>query len=121
MEEKSMSKEALSEFLNTMAKDPNLQEQLRNAAEGSGDQATVSAERLVEIGEANGFEFTPEDVAGVGELSDDELESVAGGAVFAKYDGVDGEAQAALKNMKNLYGGGVPLNNLFGPFGVKLP
>ena len=111
-----MSKKALNEFLNTMANDPGLQEELRNAAEGSGDDATVSAERLVEIGGARGFEFTTEEVTGVGELGDDELEAVAGGGVFAKYDGVDGESRL-MKWMD----GGVKLNDLLGPYFHKLP
>jgi len=56
-----------------------------------------SDEARLELAKAAGFEFTAEELAGaIGEsggeeLSDDELEAVAGGAVFAKYDGIDGE------------------------------
>ena len=42
---------------------------------------------------SKGHQFSAEEISSSFELSDDELESVAGGAVFAKYDGVDGEAR----------------------------
>jgi len=57
-----MSKEAISAFFKKAAEDPSLQK------------------KLVELAAAEGFDFT------TGELSDTDLDSIAGGAAFAKYD-----------------------------------
>ena len=44
-----------------------------------GDE--IDIESLIALGAAHGFEFTAEDLAQNGELSDEELDSVAGGFV----------------------------------------
>ena len=63
-----MSREAVIAFLRKVADDPGLQEE------------------LVGFARERGFEFTVE------ELGDSELDSVTGGAAFAKYDTIEGEA-----------------------------
>jgi len=41
-----------------------------------------SLEEVVAFGKANGYTFTAEDITASGQLSDEELETVAGGAAF---------------------------------------
>jgi predicted ribosomally synthesized peptide with nif11-like leader len=89
MEEPAMSKDALAGFMSKLAKDSALQEELRGLAEGSGDDAAVPTEAFVEFAQDKGFEFTAEEAMGVFEMSDDDLDSVSGGGVFAKYDGLE--------------------------------
>jgi hypothetical protein len=62
LEEIPMSKEAISAFFKKAAEDPELQK------------------KLVELAAAQGFDFSTE------ELSDTDLDSIAGGAIFVKYD-----------------------------------
>jgi predicted ribosomally synthesized peptide with nif11-like leader len=117
-----MSKEALVGFLNAMTEDQGLQDELREAAEGTGDEAAIPTERLVQIAGARGFEFSAEEVLGIGELSDDELEAVAGGAAFAKYDGVLSSFKAGLPTVQDKVMKSVPLgffNSFFDVFNKK--
>jgi len=102
-----MSREQLSEFMKLLAEDSALQEELRNAAEGTGDDAVVSSERLVEIARARGFEFTVEEAEGVFELSDDELDAVAGGLTLGQSTRYYKE-QRSFKSMDGL----LPLGGL---------
>ncbi len=62
-----MSKQAISAFLRKVAEDETLQKD------------------LVDFAEAHGFEFT------VDELSDVDLENVAGGLDFIRMDGIQGQ------------------------------
>jgi hypothetical protein len=75
-----MSRKALTGFLTALADDVSLQEELRTAAEGTGDDAIVPTETFVEIAEARGFAFTVDEALGITELGDDELGAVSGGA-----------------------------------------
>lgn len=69
-----MSQKDFSQFLHAVQKDPALQEQLQRAAH---------AEAVVALAKEAGFEIaTAELTQAQGELSDEELEGVAGGAAF---------------------------------------
>jgi len=82
-----MSTQALHEFLSQVAADTALQDELRTVGVGGGD--VIKAEKLVEFATGKGFDVTLDDVRGASlELSEAELESVAGGAI----SGVEGEA-----------------------------
>ncbi len=70
-----MSEEQFKAFLEKVEGDTSLQEQLNGAAD---------SDAVVEIAKAAGFAITSEDIQSmpeVVELSDEELESVAGGIV----------------------------------------
>jgi len=108
-----MSREALAGFMSALKEDATLQEELRSAAEGTGEDAAVPTERFVEIAEARGFEFTADEALGIFELDDDELESVSGGAVFAKHEGLAAH-EGGVRMVKVDYAKPVPLNFLFG-------
>ena len=110
-----MSKEALAGFMSKLAEDAGLQEELRAAAEGTGDEAAVPTERFVEIAGGLGYEFTADEALGIFEVADEELDSVSGGAAFAKYDGVVGRFnKASVGMLKDEVGKLMPLNLLFG-------
>ena len=74
-----MSKENLERFMTRVADSKDLQAKI-------GEEITGDA--LVALGAAHGCEFSIEDVQGDAELSDKQLEGVAGGAAFIKFDGV---------------------------------
>ncbi len=84
-----MNAQNIEQFVKKIDQDPSLQEQLRSAIEGER-----LAAKIVELGRANDYNFTITEVeewlssiaaqaqsqSGVVELSESELESVAGGA-----------------------------------------
>ncbi len=84
-----MSMTSVQEFLTKVSEDPTLQEQIAKAMESDNDRQAVT-----DLARSQGFEFTATELsqeienreaaikqqAEAGELSEDELESVAGGA-----------------------------------------
>jgi predicted ribosomally synthesized peptide with nif11-like leader len=86
---KSMSLSAVQEFLTKISEDQALQEQIAKAMESDNDRQAVT-----DLARSKGFEFTTAELgqeiqnredtfrqqAEAGELSEDELEAVAGGA-----------------------------------------
>ena len=74
-----MSKENLERFMTRVADSEDLQAKI-------GEEITGDA--LVALGAAHGCEFSIEDVQGDAELSDKQLEGVAGGAAYPKVDAV---------------------------------
>lgn len=68
-----MSTESFKAFAARLREDPGLQDEVRSA---SGDEG-ISVETLAALAEGYGFHFTVEDVSN--ELSDAQLEGVAGG------------------------------------------
>jgi predicted ribosomally synthesized peptide with nif11-like leader len=85
-----MSLSAVQEFLTKVSEEQALQEQIAKAMESDNDRQAVT-----DLARSKGFEFTAEELgqeiqnredafrqqAESGELSEDELESVAGGAL----------------------------------------
>jgi predicted ribosomally synthesized peptide with nif11-like leader len=71
-----MSKENLERFMTQVADSEDLQAKI-------GEEITGDA--LVALGAAHGCEFSAEDLAADAELSDQELDGVAGGASFVMY------------------------------------
>lgn len=83
-----MSTTAVQEFLDKVGEDEALQADLAKALEAENDRAAVT-----DLAQSKGYEFTPEELAAevakrqqeamqrqeAGELSDEELEAVAGG------------------------------------------
>ena len=67
-----MSKESLDQFMNQVADSEELQARI-------GEE--IDAETLIALGAECGCEFTAEDLQESGELSDEELDGVAGGVV----------------------------------------
>ena len=65
-----MSKENLDQFIQKVTDDEQLQARI-------GEE--IDADSLIALGTEHGFEFTAEDLAANVELSDEELDGVAGG------------------------------------------
>ena len=74
-----MSKENLERFMTQVADSEELQARI-----GDG----MDADSLISLGAEHGCEFSADDLTAGAELSDEDLDSVAGGVVFAKLDGV---------------------------------
>jgi predicted ribosomally synthesized peptide with nif11-like leader len=72
----TMSNESFKAFMTKVAADPGLREQLRAA----GGEAGLSSQALADFAKGQGYAFTAEDVTG--ELSDKDLEGVAGGILI---------------------------------------
>jgi predicted ribosomally synthesized peptide with nif11-like leader len=78
-----MSIESFEAFMTRLAEDAGLRDELRaQAPEG------LNFEQLAQAAAARGFEFSAEELvdSAEGELSDEQLEAVAGGASFYKLD-----------------------------------
>lgn len=71
-----MSGEAFKAFVAKVAEDQGLRDKLRAA----GGDVGMSAQALADFAKGNGYTFTAEDVTG--ELSDRQLEGVAGGILI---------------------------------------
>ena len=94
-----MSTEAVQEFLAEVGRDAELRQELRRAIQGK----PTTGEAIVEVAERHGHEFEVEELDEVvravraqqtGELTDEDLESVAGGI---KIEGIKGESRTALE------------------------
>ena len=72
-----MSKENLDQFMDQVADSEELQTRI-------GEE--MDADVLIALGAEHGCEFSADDLTAGAELSDEELDSVAGGGVFAKLD-----------------------------------
>ena len=70
-----MSKENLDQFVQKVTDDEQLQARI-------GDEIDIDS--LIALGTEHGFEFTAEDLAANVELSDEELDGVAGGVSAIK-------------------------------------
>ena len=70
-----MSKESLDQFMNQVADSEELQARI-------GDE--IDAETLIALGAEHGCEFSADDLTAGAELSDEELDGVAGGAAYVK-------------------------------------
>ena len=74
-----MSKENLDQFIQKVTDSEELQARI-------GEE--IDADSLIALGVENGCEFTAEDLTAGAELSDEELDGVAGGSAFVKFDGI---------------------------------
>jgi predicted ribosomally synthesized peptide with nif11-like leader len=95
-----MTIEAVNQFLTRVSQDEKLQQDLANILQAEGNDR----EAATELGAKYGYQFTPDELwqeisnrqsefqqrQQAGELSDDELEAVAGG----KYGGIVGSVAA---------------------------
>jgi len=75
-----MSRDELKEFLSELSENRDLQNELRSIAATRGGDLAVSAEELVQFAASKSHHFTVEEVESNVELSDDELDGVAGGS-----------------------------------------
>ena len=73
-----MSKDGLQEFLDKVGSNDELKQTIENQLDGDGN---IGVEALIALGSDNGCEFTTEDLTQNLELSDEELDAVAGGSV----------------------------------------
>ena len=71
-----MSKDGLQEFLDKVGSNDELKQTIENQLDGDGN---IGVEALIALGSDNGCEFTAEDLTQNLELSDEELDGVAGG------------------------------------------
>jgi predicted ribosomally synthesized peptide with nif11-like leader len=78
-----MSKENLEQFMNQIAESEELQAKI-------GEE--IDAESLIALGAENGCEFTEEDIQESAELSDEELDGVAGGFETGPISGSNSQA-----------------------------
>ena len=82
-----MSK-TFDDFMQQLQQDPELAQELRSRFGNSG--TGVPADQLAAFAASKGYRFEVSDTGG--ELSDAELSGIAGGAIYIKFDGVDGES-----------------------------
>ena len=71
-----MSKESLGRFMEKVGSDDELRASIESQLDSDGN---VSMDVLIALGAENGCEFTTEDLTQNVELSDEELDGVAGG------------------------------------------
>lgn len=89
-----MSKQALDAFKGKLAEDEALRAEMTSALGAGGSKTTASVDELVAFAKTRGYEFSPDEVRQNIELSDEQLDAVAGGAqvdYFLKLDGVHGQ------------------------------
>mgnify|MGYP001063218398 CR=1 FL=1 len=74
-----MSKESLDQFIQQISDNEELQSLIGYEME---------ADPFIALGAEHGYEFTVEDLTGNVELSEEELDGVAGGAKYVKFPGI---------------------------------
>ena len=89
-----MSQEQLKAFLAKAAKDPSLQEKIKQAG---------TAEQLSALAKAEGFDISVSSLSASVEISEDELESVAGGGITPLLTGF--VCQTVMKGLQGCIGG----------------
>jgi len=78
-----MSQQALKAFRAKLAQDEALRNEMTRSLSHEGKRDHVSAADLAVFAKSHGYDITPEEVQGAMELSDEQLEAVAGGALNA--------------------------------------
>ena len=73
-----MSQESLEQFMEKVGSNEELRASVENQLDSDGN---ISVDALITLGAENGCEFTTEDLMQNLELSDEELDAVAGGSV----------------------------------------
>ena len=71
-----MSKESLEQFMEKVGNNEELRSSIENQLDSDGN---ISVDALIAFGADNGCDFTVDDLEGAAELSDEELDGVAGG------------------------------------------
>ena len=71
-----MSKESLERFMEKVGSDDELRVSIESQLDSDGN---ITVDALIALGSENGCEFTFEDLQQTAELSDEELDGVAGG------------------------------------------
>ena len=72
-----MSKESLEQFMEKVGSDDELRSSIESQLDSDGN---ISVDALIAFGADNGCDFTVDDLEGAAELSDKQLEGVAGGS-----------------------------------------
>jgi len=78
-----MSQQALNAFKAKLAKDEALRNDMTRHLSQDGKRSSASIADMVAFAQSHGFDISPEEIQGTMELSDDQLENVAGGALNA--------------------------------------
>lgn len=100
-----MSTAAVQDFLNQVGKDAALQAELAQAMEAENDRAAVT-----ELAQSKGYDFTADELSAeinqrqqeaatgqeAGQLSDEELEAVAGGGMIPPFNTLPGPTITVL-------------------------
>ena len=74
-----MSKETLDQFIQQISDSEELQTRI-------GEE--IDADSLIALGAEHGCDFSADDLTAGAELSDEELDGVAGGAAYIKFEGI---------------------------------
>jgi predicted ribosomally synthesized peptide with nif11-like leader len=91
-----MSRQSLDAFRKRLAEDEALRRDVARTFGGSDGKAVASADQLVAFASARGYAFSPNEVRESVELSDSELESVAGGAATLEIGALKAGASEVL-------------------------
>jgi len=76
-----MSTQSLEAFRKKLAEDEGLRKEMAKTLTASGTKDTVSVREMVAFANSRGYDFTFDEARAKIELSEQELENVAGGAI----------------------------------------
>src|SRR5262245_37191505 len=76
-----MSKQSLDAFRKKLGEDEKLRSEMARVLTGGGSKPTASVKELVEFAKSHGYDFSFDEARAQIELSDNELDRVAGGAI----------------------------------------
>src|SRR5215208_6823011 len=76
-----MSKQALEAFRAKLRDDESLRAEMKRVLTAGGTKSTASIDELVEFAKTSGYEFSADEAVATQELSDEDLDRVAGGTV----------------------------------------
>jgi len=89
-----MSQQALKAFSAKLAGDETLRNEMTRVLTDDGKKSSASVDEMVAFAKSCGYELTPQEIQQTMELSDDELNAVAGGITEITTPGLKYESSA---------------------------
>jgi len=98
-----MSQQALDAFKAKVAEDETLRKEMATTLSAGGTKNTASMAEVVAFAKSKGFDINVDEIRQTAELSDAELDRVAGGASSDYYLKLDGLSGSSYKEHLDVY------------------
>jgi predicted ribosomally synthesized peptide with nif11-like leader len=98
-----MSQQALDAFKTKLAEDEALRKEMATTLSAGGTKNTASMAEVIAFAKSKGFDINAEELRQTAELSDAELDRVAGGATTDYYLKLDGLSGSTYKEQIDIY------------------
>jgi len=98
-----MSQQALDAFKAKLAEDETLRKEMAETLSAGGTKKTATIAEVIAFAKSKGFDVNVDEMRQTAELSDAELDRVAGGATSDYYLKLDGISSSTYKEQLDVY------------------